>query len=249
VAPGWRSDSSGNIWVDAPDTTLDGLLVHGAVVSVQPGLSILRSRIECTGENDWCVTIAGRSTIVDTEIGGGADGRTYGHAIGIYTGGSGSGNIIRRVNIHHTIHGMRVDGGTVVEDCWIHDMPMGDDVRNLATGVVHRDDHTNGIMSTAGSRTVLRHNRIESGNTATLFVQWNGGERIGEFVVERNLFVNVDRNGQVASWGVGIENKGIDGPITVRDNVFTNGWEVAPIMVPPGAAVTGNTDGSGRPVD
>jgi len=72
-------------------------------------------------------------------------------------------------------------------------------------------------------------------------------EVVGEFVVERNLFVNVDRNGQVASWGVGIENKGIDGPITVRDNTFTKStWTVGPISAPPGSSVTANVyeDGS-----
>jgi hypothetical protein len=227
----WRD---GFISVTEPNVVLSGLDVAGSVQSKQSNLTIRDSYVRCTNEPYWCLTLGAHSTVTDTEVGGGADGKTNQHGIGLLS--AGPGNVITRVNIHHTVHGMRIDGGTTVQDSYIHDLPMGD--------AGFEEAHTDGIMSTAGTDTVIRHNRIETGNTATLFVQWeDGNAKIGSYLVEGNFFVNVTKNTQVSSEGVAIENKGIQDPskIVVRDNVFTTGWEVGPIEIPRGAVSEDNT--------
>jgi len=230
---GWRW-RDGVVTVTSPDVVLAGLDIDGSVQSEESNLTVRDTYVRCTKEQNWCLALGEHSSVTDTEIGGGEDGKTNQRGIGLLS--AGPGNVITGVNIHHTIHGMRIDGGTIVQDSYIHDLPMGDPG--------FEDDHTDGIMSTAGTGAVIRHNRIETGNTATLFVQWEtGNEKIGSYLVEDNYFVNVTKNTQVSSEGVAIENKGIADPtqIVVRNNVFTTGWEVGPIEVPSGAITSGNT--------
>jgi hypothetical protein len=251
---GWHWDGRAVV-IDADHVTLNGLDITGPVSNQHDYLTVTNTRIRCVGENDWCITLGSNSTISDTEIGGGANGSTYLHAIGVYTGGPN--NLIQRVNIHHTIHGMRVDNGTTIRDSYIHDMPMGDPVRDLATGQTNTDDHTDAIMVTGAPTNelapiVLDHNRIESGNTANFFVQrdvTDTSKRIPNLLIQNNLFLNVHRNGQDSSFGIDIENKGIGGTITITNNTFNkSSWTVGPIQAPASATTTGNTYTDGTPV-
>jgi hypothetical protein len=249
--PGWRWNGVA-VQVTGADTTLAGLDINGAVRNSYSGLVVRDTRIRCTNENDWCVSLGAHSLVMDTEIGGGANGMTYGHAIGLWSGGSEAGNVIERVNIHHLIGDLRIDGGTTVADSYIHDLVMGDPVVDLATGAVSTDNHSGGLMTTRGSNTVIRHNRFEGGNTANLFVQrdvTDTTQRIGSYLIENNLFVNVHKNDSDSSFGIDIEDKGIVGPIVARNNTFTRlGWTVGPVSLPPGSTATGNVYTDGTPI-
>lgn len=248
--PGWEWNGRAVV-VTRADTTLEALDIDGAVINQYDGLMLRNSRIRCTGENDWCLSLGAHSQVLHTEIGGGADGKTYGRAVGIWSGRSDANNLIVAVNVHSLIDDLRIDGGTTVADSYIHDVAMGDPVLNLATGEVTTNDHSDGLMSTGGGNIVVRHNRFEGGNTASLFVQRDVTDltkRIGSVLIENNLFVNVHKNDSDSSFGVDIENKGIDGPIILRVNTFTHSsWTVGPIQVPPGSTESGNIFADGSP--
>jgi hypothetical protein len=107
-------------------------------------------------------------------------------------------------------------------------------------------------MGTAGTNVVIRHNTFSSSTNSPLFVQWQTGNvRIGSWDVEGNQFVAITRNGIQSSWGVAIENKGISGPVVVKNNTFTYGWQAGPIEAPTGSSVSGNvyTDGKTAPAE
>jgi hypothetical protein len=249
TVPGQKSSGTGWHWdgtalvVDADNTSLVGLDISGAVQNSHNSLTVKNTRIRCENESSWCITLGEGATVIDTEIGGGANGTTTVGAIGLLSGyyaHSITPNVIARVNIHHTIHGMRVDGDTTVTDSYIHDLPMGD--------APYADAHTDGIMCTAGQNVTINHNRIETGNTATFFVQWETGNvSIGNYLIQNNLFVAITKNGQQSSYGIDIENKGIGGPITVRNNTFTYGWQVGAILNPPNSITSGNYYTDGKP--
>jgi hypothetical protein len=250
---GWSSDGSGNVTVTSSGVTLDGLDIRGRVDVRAGSFTLKNSRIRCVGENDWCIALPAHSAIRNSEIGGGADGRTYGHAVAVWTGDSNAGNVIDGLLIHHQISGIRLDGGTTVTNSWIRDLPMGDPVKNLVTGQVNYDDHSGGIMSTFGANVVLRGNRIEGGNTANVFVQHDvtdaSAPTISNWLVENNDFVNVSKNGQVCSWGFRIEPTGVTSPVTVRNNTFTRGWQVTPYGVPSYTSRSGNVYTDGAHID
>lgn len=248
---GWSADSAGTVTIRQAGVVLDGLQIRGAVQNNYDRLTVQNTRIQCVGENDWCLALGKGSVIRSSEIGGGLDGRTYGHATAVWTGMSDAANVIDRLLIHHQISGIRLDGGTTVVSSWIRDLPMGDRVLNLGTGQYSTGDHSGGIFGTWGSNVVVRGNRIEGGNTANLFVQHDVTDsqapRISNWLVEDNTFVNVAKNGQVCSWGVRMESKGnIAAPLTIRNNTFTRGWQVGPTSTPDFAVESGNryTDGT-----
>ena len=148
--------------------------------------------------------------------------------------------MVQRVNIHHTVHGMRVDGNTTVADSYLHDFPMGD--------AGWTDAHTDGIMCTAGADVTIRHNRFESGNTAPFFVQWQTGNvKISGYTIEDNYFVGVRKNGQLSSYGVFFENKGIATVPVIRNNTFAGEFQAGHILAPRGSSVSGNVTTAGSP--
>jgi LmbE family N-acetylglucosaminyl deacetylase len=249
---GWHVGTNGNVIVDRPGTVLSGLDIRTAVQNEFPGLVVRKSRIRCIGENDWCLVLGPGSLVEDVEVGGLENGHTFSTAVGIWSGSSGPPSTIRRVDVHHLQSGLRLDGNVLLEDSFLHDFPMGDPVFDARLGTSRTDMHTDAVLSTRGGGVVVRHNRFESGNTANLFVQWDVTDskapHIGSYLVERNLFTTVERNGQNSSWGVAVEEAGVDGPITVRDNTFERGWGVGPLRLPDGAVATGNTYVDGTPI-
>ncbi|MEO6702933.1 MAG: hypothetical protein ABI140_05480 [Jatrophihabitantaceae bacterium] len=235
--PGWKWNPYGWVQVGSTNVTINGLDINGSIHSSFGGLTIQDSRIRCTGENDWCVSIASKTVVRDTEIGGQADGHTFGKATGVLSAGSGAQNVLQGLNIHNTSDGLRLDGGTELIDSWVHDLSMGD----------IPDAHSDGVQSTGGANVSITGNRIESGNNCNVFVQWLSGQpEISHYQVGRNLFVSQNRNNQQTSYGVCIYGNGVQGPITVQDNTFSRGWQVGAVTAPPEASLSGNkyTDGS-----
>lgn len=225
---GWNW-TNGYLNIFSANAIIEGIEVDGVVYNNNdsgvnnyfPGVTIRNSHIRGTGAIDgWCVELGPGATVTDTEIGGGSNGSTWVGCIGILVGNyskSVAQSTITRANIHDTEHGMRIDGNATVQDSYIHEFLMNDP-----------SNHTDGIMITAGGNINIIHNRISHGNTSTFFVQWQTGNvNIGNMNIEDTYFEGiVDPTGTVSSYGVDIENKGITGKITVKNNVFTqqNTW-------------------------
>lgn len=247
AVPGQRTSGTGWHWdgtrvvIDSDNVTLNALDINGAVANTHNGLVIQNSRVRCTNENNWCVEMGAGSTVTDTEIGGGANLTTYLPAIGILSGywkTAQAANLIQRVHVHHTIHGMRVDGDTTVTDSYIENFPMGE--------APYTDAHTDGIMCTAGANVTIRHNHFSSGNNSPFFVQWQTGNAlISNYVIENNVIDGIVRNNEMSSWGIAFENKGIGGPVTIRNNTFTGTFQAGAIEAPTGSTVTGNVTSTG----
>ncbi|WP_457187327.1 hypothetical protein [Nocardioides sp. P5_E3] len=241
--PGWRWDGA-KVVVTRDGARISRLDVNGAVFNDKHGVVIKNSRIRCTNEESWCVTLGSGSTLRDSEVGGGEDGTSFQPSIGVLSGDYDSRqtpNLVLRVDIHHTVHGMRVDGDTTVLDSYLHDFPMGD--------AGWEDAHTNGIMCTAGSDVLIRHNTIVTGNTAPVFVQWQEGNvGIASYRIRNNLIVGVERHGQLSSYGVMFEDQGIDRLPVIRANKFKGAFQAGHILAPRGSTVTDNATATGRRV-
>ena len=71
------------------------------------------------------------------------------------------------------------------------------------------------------------------------------------YLIEDNYFVGIQKNGQLSSYGVMFENKGIASAPTVRNNTFTGTFQAGHILAPTGSSVTGNvtTTGSSAKVE
>lgn len=176
------------------------------------------------------------STIIDCEIGGGANGTTFLRDYGIDTPDNAASTItVERCNIHHVLHGLHLNGGNTLRDSYIHDMPQGQP--GFPT------DHTDGVfISNAGTPIVLDHNTWERcANNSEIFVQAPAGASIGSLSITRNQIIGPAPSG--TTWGIGVENKQIVDPaqIAITDNVFDRGWNAGPIEAPAGSTVTGNT--------
>jgi hypothetical protein len=232
---------SGNYTISQSNVTVSGLDIQGKLDITGSGVTVVNSRVRCINENDWCVTLLGNNDVLShVDIGGQADGHTYGHGIGVWSGNPGSQ--LLNLNVHHTIHGMRVDGNTLVADSWIHELPMGDPP--------YQTDHTDGSMTTGGANITFRHNRIEGGNTAPLFFQYSSGnDPISNVSIVNNLILNVAKNGEVSSYGIGVGSAGTTGYFGVTNNVFGYGWQVGPISSSySGLTKSGNTYTDGKPI-
>jgi hypothetical protein len=249
---GWTWDGNG-IKVTQVGAVLSNLDVAGGVSQEQDSMQVSRVRFRCTNIDggNFCGALGANSTMTDSEIGGGVDGHTFINSQGFWVGGSTAKNVLTRLEVHHIVHGLHIDGGTTLEDSYIHDMPAGDKAGN-DPGTAHTD----GVFVSTGGNMIFRHDTFaNAANNCELFVQDYDGtaEGVHDLAVLGSLFIPTNRNGQQSSFGAGIENKDIKGPATihVRDNVFGKGFQVTPIEVPTGADVANNkfTDGSAAAID
>ncbi|SOD72704.1 hypothetical protein SAMN05892883_2055 [Jatrophihabitans sp. GAS493] len=220
---------SGDVTV-AAGATLSNVDISGAV-TLKAGAKLINSKVRCIGESNWCLSLGANDTVTNVEVGGGVDGSTYNGAIGIYTGGPN--NVLSKVNIHHTSDGIRLDGGTTLQDSYIHDL-----VINQIPGV-----HSDGIqMTQATAPVVLTHNSFQGGTNDAVFVQDIGSQTIS---ATGNLFTADDTGGNQTSYGFAAYTAG---HVTLTGNVFGSGWEVTPYSVPSGSTVSGNVNTAGKPI-
>jgi hypothetical protein len=223
----------GSYRVTTPGAVVSNLDIEGALVVQADDVTVKDTRVRGVGERDWVVTLGTRTTLVDVEVGGGASGTDGSLATGVYSGGGASGNRILRVDIHHTQDGVRLDGGTTVQDSWIHDL--------LYDGGAHSD----GIQLTTGAGSMVLHNRIEAGNNDAVFLQRTGQDQpISDVLIEDNLLVATAAGSARSSFGVSNEN---GSGVVLRGNVFTRSWQVGATN---GSfvAVDGNRFVDGRPL-
>lgn len=248
--PGWSSSDGQHIGISADGADISGWDIPGAIYNGRNlSFTISDCRVRFAGEADWGITLGPNSIIRDCELGGGADGVTYTRAIAVYS--AGPNNLIERCNIHHQVHGLRLDGGTTVQDTYIHHIPMGDPLL-WPDGLYHTEDHTNCSMTTGGWSSgpiIFRRNHCIGGNSTNFFVQWDGSSpKVNEVSISDNLFVNDHRNGQDATYGAWVQPNGVIGPVSLVNNTFSTGWQVGPYSMPDGATVTGNKLQDGTPI-
>ena len=92
-------------------------------------------------------------------------------------GGNGAWTA-RRVNIHGTTDGIKLDSNQLLEDSYIHDLAV-------FTGSQHAD----GLQSMGGTNVTIRHNRIKArvggGQNSAIFLQEEFGQT-SNYTVENN---------------------------------------------------------------
>jgi hypothetical protein len=232
--PGWTWTGSA-LKLTGGNVTLNGLDINGPVQGSYANVTIQNSRIRCTGETQWCISLANNDKLTNVEIGGGANGTTFLAAIGVWSGGSGSNNVISGVNIHNTSDGLRIDGGTTLKNSYVHNLSMGD-----IPGA-----HSDGVQSTGGSNVIISGNRFETGNNCNVFLQWlSGNPAISNYTITGNTFAPGNRNGQQTSYGVCGYSPDVSG-VSITNNTFAYGFQVGPFTAPSGSQISGNeyTDG------
>ncbi|MGN6331338.1 MAG: DUF4082 domain-containing protein [Motilibacteraceae bacterium] len=203
---------SGNYRVTTPGAVISGLDIEGSLVIAADNVTVKNTRVRGIGEPSWVVSLATHSTLQDVEIGGGASGTDWSLATAIYSGGNTSGNKIIRVNMHHTQDGVRLDGGTTLQDSWIHQLNYG--------GGAHSD----GIQATQGDNDVVRHNTIEGGNNDSIFLQTTGGDpQIHNVTIDGNLLLGTTSGSALSSYGVSNETAS---NVSLTNNVFNRTWQV-----------------------
>ena len=254
---GWNY-SGGMIHILTPGTKLVGLDVQGGVANKLSGgtpYSATDCRFRLTGWSDGSVGVQlSGGTFLRCEIGGGADGQTLVRSLLTSAYGTSAAPItFDSCNIHHGLHGIHNGGYVTVINTWIHDMAMGQAYNNGATP--NPNDHTDGDFLDTGHFIVYRHNRIQGGNQAGLFVQnyAKTAEGTGDLSLDGNWFQTDTTDEGVAyggppNYGLDIENKRINGPVTVTNNVFDRtpwgqGFGQVPALGSNGQTitVTGNT--------
>lgn len=237
--PGWTWTGSA-LKLTGGNVTLNGLDINGPVQGSFSNVTIQNSHIRCTGETQWCISLGDHNKLINDEIGGGANGSTFVSAIGVWSGGSGSNNIINGVDIHNTSDGLRIDGGTTLMDSYVHNLVMGDSV---AAGA-----HSDGVQSTGGSNVTISNNRFESGTNCNVFMQWlSGNPAITNYTVTGNTFTAGNRNGLQTSYGVCGYSPDVSG-VSITNNTFGYGFQVGPFTAPSGSNISGNKYTDGKPI-
>jgi hypothetical protein len=248
---GTRINASTNGVIDRVD--VNGAVYNNGGTDARTAgkLTITKSKIRCTNENNWGVTLGSGSLLQDCEVGGGANGTTIWGAIGVLAGRWNAAQttaIVQRCYIHHVEHGGRSDGNAHWLNNLIDALPTNDST-----------NHVDGIMCTAGDDNLFDGNTFRAAvNNSQIFIQWQTGNvNIGVVTISNNTFeCHCDSSGQCPSWGVGFEHKGLASgkTRTISNNVFQRGWGGSqtgtPIECPTGTTVTGNkfTDGSAATV-
>jgi hypothetical protein len=239
---GWSADSSGNVTVTGGSVTLDGYLIAGRVAADNvTGFTLANSKVECIGEDSWCVTLGDSATIRDTEIGGrgcsaaqlaARNVNCYGYAAGVWTGTtSATQNLLLRDNIHSLTRAVQNDGGTTIQDSFFHDSVYDCAIR---AGAQVCGLHSSASFMSKGHGSKYLHNTLEDGSTAVIFGQVydNDGSTLGDVTIDDNRIIATrEPNGYTSSFGVSIENKHIDIPASIRitNNMFDAGpWDVGP---------------------
>lgn len=202
-----------------------GLNIRGGLVIEADNVTVKNSRIRCVdGNHGNCVQLGERhNTIQDSEIGGGASGHDYtASAAAIYSGGTSNTNKILRVDIHHTDDGLRMDGGTTLQDSYIH---------ALASGV--NGSHSDGSQSCGGSGMSFLHNTIWGGNNDAVFLQGgdcgsNDASPLRDVVVNNNLFLCLDEPGNGSSYGISV-GRALN--VSITNNHFDRGWQAGPVGI------------------
>lgn len=242
---GWHWDSANNsIRIDTAGVTLTGLDIAGGVVNqINTGtpFNATDCRFRLTGWADGSVGVPlpPGCTLTRCEIGGGADGQTWVRSLLLSAYGTAANPIVLdHCHIHHGLHGVHHGGYFTCKYSWIHDESMGQSYNGGATP--NPNDHSDGFFWDHGHFVTIQHNVIAGGNQAGFFGQnyAHTADGSGDIVIDSNWFLtDLTRQGQPyggpPNYGLDIENKMINGPITITNNTFDKGpWGQGCAAVP-----------------
>lgn len=214
---------NGTLKVDKPGTVIDSMDVSGGIEITANDVTIKNTRVRGNGGPAWGIQITPGVTgalIEDTEIGGGDNGVTQtgvgaGMLFGSNSGPAGAAtNVARRVDIHHTVDGLRMDGNATFADSRIRDLSFTDGV------------HSDGIQSTGWSNMVISGNTIEGGTNDAVFLNAEGDNPpITNVDVLNNRLVGKSGPGGVTSYGLRAES---GETVTAAHNVFAGEFQAGP---------------------
>jgi hypothetical protein len=230
----------GDLRVEQAGAVIDGLDVQGGVDIHADGVTLRRTRVQCTGSRAWCIQLASGVRgvrIEDAEVGGGADGITFNaSAAGILlsaTADSLSPNTVARTHVHHVGDGLSLEGNSTVEASWVHTLA--------------RHSSVQAAQSVGGDNLVLRGNTLECGlGGCVLLERIGGGPPIARVLIAGNWLLGTE-DGSAKSW-TGIATSAGISEIEVVNNRFNRSFELgAGVRGSPWTTWTGNTyvdDGS-----
>jgi hypothetical protein len=201
--------------VSTNGAVVDALNIKGSLTINANNVTIKRTHVQCIGVNDECVQVVAGHTgtiIQDSDIGGGANYTTNtGSPIGILTDyGAGINNAanttLLRVNVHHTIDGLRLDGNTTIQDSYIHDLDHSDPTA-----------HGDGSQTTGGRYLSFLHNTIEAGLNSSIYLNWDEPSypSIGYVTFDRNYFEGTNSG---TSYPLYVNDGTVVGTITATNN-------------------------------
>ncbi|MFV0375543.1 right-handed parallel beta-helix repeat-containing protein [Microbacterium sp.] len=174
----------GNIYIDEPNTVIEGLEVHGIIKVRAPGAVIKNSKIVGGSTPTWALISnmdnGDSFTVQNVELAPTVISTKWN---GIY----GYNFTATRVNAHHVVDGFRVIGSNVrITDSWVHDQTY-DETDPERGGTPTHDDS---IQVQAGANLLFEGNRFESShNAAIMFTQLSGYDKLDNVTI-RNNYLN-----------------------------------------------------------
>ncbi|NUP13103.1 MAG: right-handed parallel beta-helix repeat-containing protein [Polyangiaceae bacterium] len=141
VPPGTVLTQVPGMEITTPGAVIEDVEILDCVSVNAPNVTIRRSIIRCTGNYPVRIHEGASLLIEDSEIAASGGIATSGIAFGNYTA--------RRLDVHGAADGFKADSNVVIEDCWIHDLWLGE------------GDHADGIQTTGGSNVIVRRNFID----------------------------------------------------------------------------------------
>jgi hypothetical protein len=173
VPKGMTLKPNGNLWIHEPGSVVSGFDIQGTVDIDAPNVTLKNSRIRGAR---YAVVLIKQGTlgvvVEDCEIDGVGSGNDGSSGI------QGAGTF-RRNNIYHVENGFALNGSSLIEDNYVHDL--------LASGSPHYD----GIQIDGGmSDVTIRHNTIINQYTQTSAVMIdNYFGPISNISVENNVLI------------------------------------------------------------
>jgi hypothetical protein len=162
--------------ITAANTVIDGKIITTSltIVAGANNVTIKNSIIRASGY--WLVLNDEGATglkIIDSELDGTPNAPSSGDSAV-----AGDNYTLTRVNIHHTVDGLKAGSNVVVEDSYIHDM--------LIAGA---DPHNDGIQSLGTTSLTIRHNTIilKDGSTSAIILSTGSADSMRNILIENNL--------------------------------------------------------------
>ncbi len=232
LPPGTPLTPSGPLTITIPGQVIDSLDINGCVKVLAPNVTIVRSRITCSGQNA-IVSQAGVQgmNIISSLLQGGADPA----GTGVWSDGAYA---VIDSEITNVTDGVFLSTGSTVQGSWIH-------------GLTNRPGEHNDLIQMVGGRNAfIRNNLLEhrKGETSAIMIKSDLAP-IDDLIIENNVIAG----GGFAVYVMAGNALGgcCDAPTNVRiwNNVIRNGtYTWGPLMAMGPAVVLCNKMDTGEPL-
>ncbi|WP_157961408.1 calcium-binding protein [Microvirga flavescens] len=159
--------STGDLTITTPGTVIDARDIKGTVWILAPNVTIQNSRITATDWTGvWIKPGVTGTVIKDSEI------QNIGSSVDGANGIVGSGTFLRN-DISHIENGFNINGPSVIQDNYIHDMYAP----NVRIGTVWGGPHYDGIEINGGRDIYVKHNTVinDNGQTSAVMIDNDAG--------------------------------------------------------------------------